>query len=154
MTDISDYQLLAISESIHLEWPAMLFVLIVFLTTLYLMNSLLFRPILNQAEKKEALIAKKNKDAFSVMENLEKKESEYQINKKEAFEKLNNERDALLRKSREEAFEMVSKARLDANNAIMANDEALTANMNGIKESCGSQVTELKKLIMAQLVKS
>lgn len=134
---------------LHLEWPTALFILIVFVVTMVLLNSLLFKPILRTLEARQSRIDKNTNDTNSVLAESEKSERDYESKLVEVREKIQQTRQTSL----DEALEISQRILGNTKDTIAvkleeAEKELVKERVNAMKEA--ASLTEG----LAQLIKT
>ena len=114
---------------LHLEWTTALFILVVFVITMFLLNTLLFKPIIRTLEARQAGIDKNNDKVKGVNETVESSEKNYQEKLADVNTKIQASRLEALKIAKEEANKILEQVKastsekLDAAGKELADDQ-------------------------------
>ena len=137
---------------LHLEWPTALFIFVIFLLTMIVMNTFLFKPILRTLEARQSELDKNKSKANELADTIEKSEEDYQA-------KLSDLRDTI-QKTRQEALDEAissAKQKLDQAKASVAKkiedaEKELEAEHKSALEQAATLTGELSQLIKTKVL--
>ena len=137
---------------LHLEWPTALFILIVFVVTMILLNSLLFKPVLRTLEARQSGIDKNTEETKNLAAASEKSESDYESKLVDVKEKIQQARQSSFDEALENSKRIIEEAReAIANKLTDAEKELVIERDNAMKEA--ATLTEgLAKLIKSKVL--
>ncbi len=137
---------------LHLEWPTALFIFVAFMVTMFLLNHLLFAPILRTLDAREAEVNKNNEKVKSLEQKIEMSEKGYQDKIRNLQILIQDSRQKALNEAMEEAKVIISKARDKAEQTLAdAEKELLTTKNDALKEA--AQLTgKLAELINTKAI--
>lgn len=134
---------------LHLEWPTALFILVVFVVTMILLNSLLFKPIVRTLEARQAKVDDNIKQTQGLSASIEKSESDYEARLSDVREKINQTRQSALSEALESSKKIIGDTQdVVAGKLEEAEKELIKERDNALKEA--ASLTEN----LAQLIKS
>lgn len=134
---------------LHLEWPTALFILVVFVLTMILLNTLLFKPILRTLEARESKLNDQQKQTENLAVLIEKTENDYEAQLADVREKIQQSRQAALDEAMEESRRIIGDTKDAVASKIQeANKELDKERTDALKEA--ASLTEG----LAQMIKS
>ncbi|MBU2645679.1 ATP synthase F0 subunit B [bacterium] len=134
---------------LHLEWPTALFILIVFVLTMILLNSLLFKPILRTLEARQSAIDKNISETEGLSASIEKSDQDYERRLADVREKIQQVRQSALNEALENSKQVIGKTKdTIATKLEEAHKELEKEREDALKEA--ASLTES----LAQLIKS
>jgi F-type H+-transporting ATPase subunit b len=132
---------------LHLEWPSALFVLVVFIITMFLLNNLLFKPILRTLDARKAKFDANNDKAKSLDSTIESSEKDYKEKRSDVNEKIRLARQKALVSAKEEASKILEQVKASTSEKLDAAEKEIAQD----QKKAMDQVTELSK-DLAQLI--
>lgn len=134
---------------LHLEWPTALFILIVFIVTTILLNTLLFKPILRTLEARQSQIDDQLGQTEGLSASIEKSENDYESKLSDVREKIQQTRQTALNEALDSSKQIIGDTRDTITTKLEAAEkELVTERENALKEA--ASLTEG----LAQLIKS
>lgn len=137
--------LLEINNTIFLQFP-------VFLVALYILNKLIFQPLLQIRDRRESLTMGTIKEARELTEQVEKIIEEYDIKMNEARVEAAEARNELRREGQQEAEKMISEARNDSQNQIEKHREKLESELKEVRAKINPEIELLAKNISSRIL--
>ncbi len=134
---------------LHLEWPTALFILVVFVVTMILLNSLLFKPILRTLEARQSQIDDHLSQTEGLSASIEKSESDYEAKMADVREKIQQTRQSALNEALENSKQIIG----DTKDAIAANFEEAEKELEKERENALKEASSLTEGL-AQLIKA
>ncbi|MEM4658819.1 MAG: hypothetical protein QXX77_10415 [Candidatus Methanosuratincola sp.] len=126
--------------------------MVIFVLAIFVLNALLFRPLLELAERRRQLTI----DTVAEAEELERRVgelvAEYEGRMLEARGRFFKERDELKRKTHMEALEIIEKARREAHGYIEEARVRLVADTTELREKLKLQVRDLARDVAATVL--
>jgi F-type H+-transporting ATPase subunit b len=132
---------------LHMEWPTALFIFVVFMITMFLLNRLLFVPIIRTLEAREAKAEKNKAKVDSLEQKIIISEKGYQEKVDSLHKKLLSFRQQALNEATEESKAIILEARQRTEKRLAnAEQDISTAKAEALSEA--TQLTgNLAKLI-------
>ncbi len=137
---------------LHLEWTTALFVFFVFIITMILLNSLLFKPILRTLEARQAGIDENDNKVKGVNETVESSEKDYQVKLAEVNEKIQTARLEALKSAKEEANKIYEQVKASADEKLAAAGKELVADQKKAMDQVSTLSKELAQVINAKVL--
>lgn len=137
--------LLEINNTIFLQFA-------VFLTALYILNRLIFQPLLGVWDKREDLTRGTVEEAKQLIDEVEKIIAEYDTKMEEARNEANEVRAELRREGQQEAEKMVSAARVDVQNQIENHRDNLEKEVENVREKIKPEIETLARDISSRIL--
>ena len=73
---------------LHLEWPTAAFIAVVFLLTMFLLNQLLFKPLLRTLDGREAILHQSHLRLEQIAQSVTEAEAHYQAKQTALYEEV------------------------------------------------------------------
>ena len=137
---------------LHLEWPNVLFIVVVFFTTMFFLNMWLFRPILRTIEARQAKVNKDNDGVKSLSATISASEEEYQAKLADVNEKIRVARQSALAEAKEAAGKILEQVKADSKQVLDAGNKEIAAERQSALDQVASLSEELAQLINAKVL--
>lgn len=137
--------LLEINNTILLQFP-------IFLISLYILNKLIFQPLLTVWDRRESLTQGTVDEARKLTDEADNIIAQYETKLDEAREQANEQRAELRREGQVEAEKMISSAREDAQKQIEGHRNKLETEIKDVKSKIEPQIQILAKDISNRIV--
>lgn len=137
--------LLEINNTLLIQFP-------VFLISLYVLNKLMFQPLLTVWDRRESLTEGTVKEAKKLTDEADSIIAEYENKLDEAREQANEQRAELRREGQVEAEKMISSARTDAQKQIENHRDKLESEIKEVKSQIEPQIELLAKDISNRIL--
>ncbi len=109
---------------LHLEWTTALFIFIVFIITMFCLNTLLFKPIIRTLDARKAKVDKDNEEVKRLTDTIETSKNNYQEKLNAINEKIRATRKEALQEAKEQASKKFENVKSQADkNVTMASKE-------------------------------
>lgn len=137
---------------LHFEWPTALFILVVFVVTMIVLNTLLFKPILRTLEARQSQIDNNLKQTDELAASIEKSECDYETQLADVREKIQQTRQSALDEAMEKSKQIIGETKESiADKLAEAGTELNKERENALKEA--ASLTEgLAQLIKTKLL--
>ena len=132
---------------LHLEWTSALFVFVVFVITMFLMNILLFKPILRTLDARKAKLDANSDKVKGLGSTIESSEKDYKAKLSDVNEKIRLARHEALVSAKEEASKILEQVKASTSEKLDAAEKEIAQD----QKKAMDQVTELSK-DLAQLI--
>ena len=107
---------------LHMEWPTALFIFVVFVITMFFLNTWLFQPIIQSLEARDKEVDSGHQEAKDLAGKINAAEQDYQsklnallgrieVSRKEALAEAMAEAEKILSEAKEKASQTLSEAR-------------------------------------------
>jgi F-type H+-transporting ATPase subunit b len=137
---------------LHLEWPTALFVFVLFILTMIVLNSLLFKPIIRTLESRQSQIDKDKEESGKLAKNLETSERDYQGKLSDVRETIQKSHQQAIDEAHRKTNQMVESAKEAVSAKIAdATKELDSERANALKEA-SSLTKELSQLIKSKVL--
>lgn len=137
---------------LHLEWTTALFILVVFVITMFLLNTLLFKPIIRTLEARQAGIDKNNDKVKGVNETVESSEKSYQEKLTDVNNKIQASRLEALKIAKEEANKILEQVKASTSEKLDAAGKELADDQKKAMENVAGLSDELAQIINAKVL--
>mgnify|MGYP005629943753 FL=1 len=137
---------------LHLEWTTALFILVVFVITMFLLNTLLFKPIIRTLEARQAGIDKNNDKVKGVNETVESSEKNYQEKLADVNTKIQASRLEALKIAKEEANKILEQVKASTREKLDAAGKELADDQKKAMENVAGLSDELAQIINAKVL--
>lgn len=137
---------------LHLEWTTALFIFVVFVITMFLLNTLLFKPILRTLEARQAGIDKNNDRVKGVSDTVEASEVKYQEQLSEVNKKIQASRLEALNSAKEEANKVLDQVKASTNEKLDAAGKELANDQKSAMDKVADLSNELAQIINAKVL--
>lgn len=124
----------------------------IFIVAIYVLNKLLFQPLVNVRYRREDLTVVKMEEARKLNEDLEKRVNEYRSKIESAREEAYEQRGEIRRQAQEQAEEIVAEARKEAEEQVEKYKQELASEVKDIKQSMKPQIESLAKNIASKVL--
>jgi len=123
-----------------------------FVATVFLLDSLVFKPLLDLAERRRKLTEGAAQEAGSIDAEAEKLAAEYEARLREAVERFTQDKEEVKRRAQEEARRIVAEAREQARAALGEARREMALEAERLRESLRPQVDTLAREIAARVL--
>ncbi|MGH7885878.1 MAG: ATP synthase F0 subunit B [Thermodesulfobacteriota bacterium] len=137
--------LLEINNTVLLQFP-------IFLIALYILNKLIFQPLLQVWDRRDSLTKGTVKEARELTAQVEKIIEDYDIKLNEARNEAAEARNELRREGQQEAEKMISAARNDSQNQIEKHREKLESELKEMRTKIKPEIELLAKNISSRIL--
>ena len=137
---------------LHLEWPTALFVFILFILTMIVLNSLLFKPILKTLEGRQSKLDQNKKETENVSETLEFSEQDYQAKLADMRETIQKSHQEAINEALSKANQMVEKAKESVASKLSEASKELEAERSSALKDASSLTKELSQIIKSKVL--
>ncbi|MCP4298142.1 MAG: ATP synthase F0 subunit B [Proteobacteria bacterium] len=137
---------------LHLEWPTALFIFVAFMVTMFLLNHLLFAPILRTLDAREAEVNKNNEKVKSLEQKIEMSEKGYQDKIRDLQILIQDSRQKALNEAMDEAKVIISKARDNAEQTLAEAEKELSTIKNDALKEAAQLTGKLAELINTKAI--
>jgi len=137
---------------LHLEWTTALFILVVFVITMFLLNTLLFKPIIRTLEARQAGIDKNKDKVKGVNETVESSEKNYQEKLAEVNAKIQAARLEALKIAKEAANKILEQVKASTSEKLDAAGKELADDQKKAMENVAGLSDELAQIINAKVL--
>ena len=137
---------------LHLEWTTALFILVVFVITMFLLNTLLFKPIIRTLEARQAGIDKNNDKVKGGNETVESSEKNYQEKLADVNTKIQASRLEALKIAKEEANKILEQVKASTSEKLDAAGKELADDQKKAMENVAGLSDELAQIINAKVL--
>ena len=137
---------------LHLEWTTALFILVVFVITMFLLNTLLFKPIIRTLEARQAGIDKNNDKVKGVNETVESSEKNYQEKLADVNTKIQASRLEALKIAKEEANKILEQVKASTSEKLDGAGKELADDQKKAMENVAGLSDELAQIINAKVL--
>lgn len=124
----------------------------IFVVAIYVLNKLLFQPLVNIRYRREDLTVVKMEEARKLNEDLEKRVNEYKNKIDSAREEAYEQRGEIRKQAQEQAEEIVAEARKEAEQQVEKYKQELASEVKDIKQSMKPQIESLAKNIASRVL--
>ncbi len=137
---------------LHLEWPTALFVFVLFVLTMIVLNSLLFKPILRTLESRQAQIDKDKAESGRLADTLEKSEKDYQEKLASLRETIQKSHQEAMDEALNKANQLVDSAKESVASKITDASKELEVERSNALKDASSLTQELSQLIKSKVL--
>ncbi len=136
----------------HLEWPTALFVFVVFAFTMFVLNTLLFRPILRTLETRQSNIDRDKQETQKLSSTIATSEQNYQSRLSDLKEKIQQTRQEALDDAMEKAKQAIGQTRESIEKKLETAEKELSQERNSAMKEASSMVEGLAQLISKKVL--
>lgn len=126
--------------------------LIIFIATIFILNSLLFKPLLGLLEKREKLTAGRIREAKELGDKVERITREYRAKLDEVRAKATEERNEIRRKAHAAAEDLIGKAHKEALALLEEARSKLELEAKEIREKIKPEIAVLAREMALQIL--
>lgn len=126
--------------------------LVIFLATIFILNALVFRPLLNLYQRRRQLTIGTVSEARELEERAAAMVEEYTMKLNEAKATVQAERDEIKRQTQEQVGEKLSSARAEAQKAIEEARGVLETDIAGIKEGLRPEIETIARDLASKIL--
>lgn len=137
---------------LHLEWPTALFVFVVFLLTMIVLNSLLFKPILRTLEARQAEIDKSKEEAAKAKMKNEQAQNDYESKLADMRETIHRSRQEALDEAMKNASQLIDQAKKSMASKIEDAEKEIQTEQKKALDEAASITGDLAKMIKARVL--
>jgi F-type H+-transporting ATPase subunit b len=137
---------------LHLEWPTALFILVVFLLTMIVLNTLLFKPILRTLEARQSVFNKSKNEAKSLAQTIDKSEKDYQAKLAEMRESVQKSRQEAVDEALRYANQKVDQAKASVVKQLEIAEKELETERKEALAQAASLTGELSQMIKSKVL--
>jgi len=139
---------------LHMEWPTAVFILVVFVITMILLNTLLFKPILNTLDAR-AKDSEKGAGRLTKIElDLADLEKGYQVKLNKYRDEMQSHREEVIGGARKEFEAIVGKSEKESAEIMSRAEESLASEFKQAMDEAMPIATTLSEEISAKVLKS
>lgn len=124
----------------------------IFIVAIYVLNRLLFKPLLNIRYRREDLTVVKMEEARKLNEDLEKRVNEYKEKIDSAREEAYEQRGEIRKQAQETAEQIVADARKDAEEQVEEYKKELASEVEKIKQGMKPEIESLADNIASKVL--
>jgi F-type H+-transporting ATPase subunit b len=140
------------AESVLSVDKSLIIQIVIFVASIFILNNLLFRPLLNIVEKRERLTVGAIEEAKRLEAEVERIIGEYNRRLNEARAQAMEERNEMRRQAQRAAEELVERAKREAQILIEEAKSKLEGEMGVIKERIKPEIEVLAKELALQIL--
>lgn len=137
---------------LHLEWPTALFILVVFSVTAFMLNTLLFKPILRTLEARESEVEKNRNQSGNLSKTLVTTEQDYQAKLSDVRTKIQESRQQSIEDASKTARETIEAAKNAIAQKLENAEKELAEERSNALAEAASLTGELAQLIRAKVL--
>ncbi len=137
---------------LHLEWPTALFVFVMFLLTMIVLNTLLFKPILKTLEARQSALDQDRDKARNLEQTIENSEQDYHSKLAAMRESIQNSRHAAMEEALDNSRQKVTQAKTSVTQKLEMATKELEAEKKSALEQAASLTGELSQLIKSKVL--
>lgn len=126
--------------------------LINFLILLFVLNEILFKPIMAKIREREALIEGDRTKATELSEQVERKESEHQAELARARQTAASEKSDLIAQAKRREAEILDKARNEASKIVEDMKAAIQTESEQVRSTLKAEMTPLAQSISEKIL--
>jgi F-type H+-transporting ATPase subunit b len=126
--------------------------LINFLALLFILNAILYKPIMAKMREREAQIRKDREKALELEENVRLQESQHQEALTKARQTAAQEKAALIAEAKKEENAILEKARAEASRIVDDMKAAIQTEANEVRKTLKAQMTPLAESITEKIL--
>jgi len=139
---------------LHMEWPTAIFIFVVFVITMFLLNVLLFKPILNTLEARSAEGEKGADILRQIDQDREKLEEEYQSKLDRSRDELLSHRERIIGEAHRELEIIVGRSKKESADSLVRAEEILAAEYQTAMDEAIPIALTLAETVCAKVLKS
>ncbi len=137
---------------LHLEWPTALFVFVIFVLTITVLNTMLFKPILRTLEARQSELDKNKNDSKSLAQTIETSEQDYQAKLADLRETIQKTRQEAIEEAISSTREKVDQAKANTTKKLEDAEKELESERKSAMEQAATLTTELSQLIKSKVI--
>lgn len=137
---------------LHLEWPTALFIFVVFLLTMIVLNTLLFKPILRTLEARQSVFDKNKSEVKNLTRTIDESEKDYQAKLTEMRESIQKSRQMAIDEALKYANQKVDQAKAGVVKQLENAEKELEAERVAALKQAASFTGELSQLIKSKVL--
>jgi len=137
---------------LHLEWPTALFILVIFLLTMFVLNALLFQPILKTLESRQKDLDQNKKETEDLARSIEKSDQDYQAKLAEMREEIQSSRQNAIDEALANAKQIVEQAKENINQKLADAEKELDQERQSALDQAASLTSDLTQLIKSKVL--
>jgi F-type H+-transporting ATPase subunit b len=126
--------------------------LINFLALLFILNAILYKPIMAKMREREAQIKKDREKALELEENVRLQEGQHQEALTKARQTAAQEKAALIAEAKKEENAILEKARAEASRIVDDMKAAIQTEANEVRKTLKAQMTPLAESITEKIL--
>ncbi|MBI5249002.1 MAG: ATP synthase F0 subunit B [Desulfomonile tiedjei] len=126
--------------------------LINFLALLFILNAILYKPILAKMREREAQIRKDREKALELEENVRLQENQHQEALAKARQTAAQEKAALIAEAKKKESAILDKARTEASRIVDDMKAAIQAEASEVRKTLKAQMTPLAESITEKIL--
>ncbi len=137
---------------LHLEWPTALFILVVFSTTMLLLNLLLFKPLLRTLEGRALILSQGNERLEAIQTELEAAQAAFEAAQAKMLAEVGEEFQASMAASQQQASQITEAAKEKAQQTLSAATDEIDQEMSQATKEAKGLAKELASLIQTKVL--
>ncbi|MCG8338724.1 MAG: ATP synthase F0 subunit B [Proteobacteria bacterium] len=137
---------------LHLEWPTALFIFVIFLLTMTVLNTMLFKPILRTLEARQSELDKNTNESKSLAQTIETSEQDYQAKLADLRETIQKSRQEAIDEAISSTKDKVDQAKASAAKKLEDAEKELESERKSALEQAASLTAELSQLIKSKVI--
>lgn len=137
---------------LHLEWPTALFVFVVFVLTVIVLNTFLFKPILRTLEARQSEIDSNKKNTTDLAQTIENSQKDYEAKLAEMRETVQQSRQEAVEEALANAKKMVESTKESVAKKLEEAEKELEGERNNALKEAASLTTDLAQLIKSKVL--
>lgn len=138
---------------LHLEWPTAAFIAVVFLLTMFLLNLLLFKPLLRTLEGRETILSKSRQRLGEIAQAVTAAEASFQAKQTALFEEISSQFQEAMADAQKQAGILTEKARLEAQESYKQAEAAIEAEVQSALSEAKGLAQDLARLIQTKVLR-
>lgn len=137
---------------LHLEWTTALFVFAVFVTTAYLLNRLLFKPILRTLEARREKLDRNENEVERLRSAVESSEKEIEKRLSDIAGNMRTARAEALTSAKKDAARIVEQVKASASERLEAGEREIAESRRQAMDRVAGLAENLAQLIRTKLL--
>lgn len=126
--------------------------LINFLALLFILNAILYKPVMTKMREREAQIRKDKEKALELQENVQLQENQHQEALAKARQTAAQEKAALMAEAKKNESAILDKARAEASRIVDDMKAAIQVEANEVRKTLKAQMTPLAESITEKIL--
>lgn len=126
--------------------------LINFLALLFILNAILYKPVMTKMREREAQIRKDKEKALELQENVQLQENQHQEALAKARQTAAQEKAALMAEAKKSESAILEKARTEASHIVDDMKAAIQVEANEVRKTLKAQMTPLAESITEKIL--
>ncbi|MDT8445900.1 MAG: ATP synthase F0 subunit B [bacterium] len=139
---------------LHMEWPTATFIFVVFVITLFLLNSLLFQPLLRTLEAREQVLTGSDDRLGEIEKELGELQDHYLASLHKSQLENEEAHQAALKEASAQASNLISAARTDSTARLTQAEAEVAQEMDGAYKEAKDLAKGLAEMIQNKVLAS